>query len=397
MLAVCVPNACCYETVMKWWRAALVVLLVLAFFAALIWIPWTVVFALAGLAALVGIVLLRKPAWRNGALVLSTVMFGLSAAELVFVMLEPSIGEGGHASKTHTPWDWTIYERVLGYRARPDTKVEALAQLGDKVIFRKTYTIEPSGFRATPTSGTGEPTWLFIGDSLVFGEGLNDDETIVSRFASRLGGKGRVLNLGMLGYGPNHLVRALETGAWDDRVQGKVAAVFTWIMPHQLGRVTGDHVWLPLSPAYTLDREGRPVHRGDFITYWLTHPVAGLGHLVRTRSAWMARAFRPTILEQQTELYVALLKRLQELVKERYGVPLVLIYDWPEGLRREPDDEFLPLLKPILALGMPMVSIRKIVSPAVPWNTYFIENDGHPTAYLADLAAAKLWEAVGKP
>jgi hypothetical protein len=86
-----------------------------------------------------------------------------------------------------------------------------------------------------------------------------------------------------------------------------------------------------------------------------------------------------------------LLARLRDLVKERYGAPLVLIIDWPE--RVEPganDNDYAPVYQSIAALGMPMVSVRQIIGSYQNWSEYLIPHDGHPSARLAKLVAQSL-------
>jgi hypothetical protein len=221
-------------------------LLIVALVAALLLLPLAVALLLGVLFALVGVVLFRHPMVRNASLLVMSLMVGLAGFEIAFGLIDAPPDRG--VAKVHTPAKWSPYHPELGYRPLAGAAVDALATFGDKVVYHQTYTIEPSGARKTPGSAPHGPTYLFIGDSFIFGEGLADTETLPSQFAQGLKSKAHVVNLGVLGYGPNHLVRAMETGLYDSYVVGKVEAVITWIIPDQLLRVTGDGGWLTFSP-----------------------------------------------------------------------------------------------------------------------------------------------------
>jgi hypothetical protein len=107
--------------------------------------------------------------------------------------------------------------------------------------------------RVTPQGPTGADTYLFLGDSFIFGQGLPDDETLAAQFVKANGGKVRAVNLGVPGNAPNHLVRAFEAGLLDHYATQPIKAVVSWIIPAQLARVTGDGSWLGSSPRYVLE------------------------------------------------------------------------------------------------------------------------------------------------
>ncbi len=372
-------------------------LLVLVFVAALYWLPLAGALGLGAVLALFGVVLFRSMAWRNGALVLASLLVGLAGFEIAFGLIDaPSKNFG--VVKVNTPAQWSPYDPVVGYRPAPGQSVEVLATMGDKTIFHQTYTIEPSGARATPGSVPRGPTYLFIGDSFIFGEGLADSETLPSQFAQGLRTKSHVVNLGVLGYGPNHLVRAIEAGLFDSHVIGKVEAVITWIIPDQLVRVTGDGGWLTMSPRYVLEPDGTVRHTGSFLEHRLTNPFAGAAYLARSRLSWVARAVGPSLLREQTDLYVALLARLKEAVRKRFDAPLVLIYQWPDEVVSGANDlDLIPTFEAIKALGMPMVSVRKIIGQRPDnWHLYAIPHDGHPNARLDSLVARDLLKALDR-
>ena len=367
-------------------------LLLLLFAAATVWLPFAAALGLGALFMLASVALFRRPAWRNTALVCASLLAGLAGFELVFGLIVPE-GRNADVVKLSVPERWTSDDADLGYRLRPGTSVEVTATHAGQPLYRVTYTIDPSGARATRGSAPDGPSWMFMGDSYVFGEGLADPETLPAQFAGRLQPPQHVVNLGVPGYAPNHLVRALETELYDGYVKGKVAAAIFWISPSQLLRVTGDGSWLTLSPHYELIPGEPPRYTGSFLAWRLGHPLEGLSYFARSRFAWAMRIERPGLERLQNELFIALLARLRDLVKEKWNAPLIVIYDWDDGtLGWQP--QFKQVFDAIAAMGMPMVSMHAEIDPRIGLPAYTIPHDGHPSALMDREVARALAEKV---
>jgi hypothetical protein len=87
---------------------------------------------------------------------------------------------------------------IAGYGLQKSTRFEYLHN-GRSV----TVSIDSEGRRIVPGAPEQAPVTLYvIGDSQVFGWGLNDSESIPARLQQRLGPGWRVINLGVPGYGP---------------------------------------------------------------------------------------------------------------------------------------------------------------------------------------------------
>jgi hypothetical protein len=333
-----------------------VIALAAGFAAAVVWLPSVGAMVVGGLLALSGVVLFARPAWRNASLLVASLLLGFAGAEATLgVLAQPPVNR--EVAKTDTPSRWTEPDPIVGYRPRPDTSVEAVARYDDEVVYHAFYTIEHSGARATPGSRNEGPTYLFVGDSFVFGEGTADAETLPAQFARGLKTGAHVVNLGVPGYAPSHLVRAIEGGLYDPYVVGKIAAVITWIIPQQFPRLTGDGGWLGSSPRFVLDEHGRLQHTGTFSNHWLSDPLAGATYLVRTY----------------------------------FAAPLVLVYFWPEA---PVEQEYLDTLDAIRGLGLPMVSARTIIRQGSDWQLYFFPHDGHPNPTLDGRIAQELLKVL---
>lgn len=368
-----------------------------AFVAALIWLPAGWALVVGALWCLVGVVRFRRPFPRNASLALASLMFAMAAVEAAFWALAPTAPNVG-AIKVETPPDWYPQDPALGFRPRPGTTIQATASYAGQPLYKVTYHIDAQGGRAVPGSSDRGPTYLFIGDSYMFSEGSEDGDTLPSQFARRLDPPAHVVNLGVPGYGSTQIVRAMELGLYDKYVVGKVAAVVAWATPPLLWRVTGDGSWLGSSPRYDFGSDGRLHWSGSFERYRWTHPWEGIAYYARTNLAWVGRAMEGPLEREQTRLYVALMARLAELVKERYGARLILLSNGPETAPADqPDLQYLPAFDGLRALGnVSVISVRKRLGPVADWPQYFIPHDGHPTPKMNALVTDALVEHFAK-
>jgi hypothetical protein len=359
----------------------------------LIVLPFPAALTVIAVVCLVAIVRFKSPLWRNTMLASAAFLLGLAGIEFGLYLLEPTGQEIG-AVRIQTPPDWYPYDPVVQFRPRPSTVVSARATWRDQQLYDVKYTILPSGDRAVPGSVDSAPTYLFFGDSYAFAEGVNDDQTAASQFAQHLTPAAHVVNLGVPGWGATHMVRALEAGLVDKYVVGKVAAVIVWVTPPHLERVTGDASWLDNAPRYDYGPDGKLHYTSTFNQYRWRHPFDGLYYLARTHLEFVRRITNASHERLQTKLYIDLTRRLQELVKERYGAPLILLSNGPEpappGFSDQPDLQFLPAFNGLRAIGAPVISVRKMIGSHATWDQYFIPHDGHPTPLLNRMVADEL-------
>jgi hypothetical protein len=346
------------------------------------------VLGLAAVLGLAGVVLLHGNGWRSGALLAAALSLGLVLVD-VFAGIFTTRAASEGLVQTHEPAHWTIDDPELGYAAKPNSKVTATATFAGKPIYRVTYTIDDTGARATPTAPAGAPTYLFLGDSFVFGEGLDDDQSLASQFARESGFKVRSVNLAFSGYAPNHLVRSFETGRYDRYRDGKVAAIVTWIIPDHLRRVTGDASWLAEAPRYELV-DGVPRHTGNFSQYRWRNPIDGLLYVAGEELAFIKAIGAAQREQRQADLLVALMLHLQTLSKERLGAPVFTLYAGP----RTP--VMAGVLDRLRQGGIQVMEVVDVTAP-VPDDQLVIPHDGHPTALQISLISTELIKRLGVP
>jgi hypothetical protein len=358
-------------------------------------LPFAAALAVIALICLVAIARFRTPFWRNAALTTAAFLLGLAGIEFGLYLLEPNAEEVGAVRIENPKW-WYPWDPVVQFRPMPNTVVTSRATWKDQLLYDVKYTILPSGDRAVPGSVDRGPTYLFFGDSYAFAEGVNDGDTAASQFAQRLDPPAHVVNLGVPGWGATHMVRAIEAGLADKYVVGKVAAVIVWATPPHLERVTGESSWLDNAPRYDYGPNGKLHYTSTFNQYRWRHPLDGLAYLARGHLQFVRRLTNASHERKQTQLYIDLTKRLQELVKERFDAPLVLLSNGPEptppGFHDQPDLRYLPAFNGLRAIGTPVISVRKMIGPPADWDRYFIPHDGHPTPLLNRMVGEALVE-----
>jgi hypothetical protein len=351
----------------------------------LIVLPFAAALAVIAVVCLLAIVRFKTPLWRNAALIMAAFLLGLAGIEFGLSVLEPR-GEEVGAVRVQTPEQWYPYDPVVQFRPLPNTVVKAHATYRGQLLYDVKYTILPSGDRAVPGSVDAGPTYLFFGDSYAFAEGVEDAETAASQFAQRLTPPAHVVNLGVPGWGATHMVRAIEAGLVDRYVVGKVAAVIVWVTPPHLERVTGESSWLDNAPRYDYGADGKLHYSSTFNQYRWRHPLDGLAYLARTRLQIVRRLTNAAQERKQAQLYIDLTRRLQELVKERFDAPLILLSNGPEpvppGSKDQYDLQYLPAFEGLRRIGAPVISVRNMLGDPATWDRYFIPHDGHPTVLL---------------
>src|SRR6266851_4412824 len=308
-----------------WLTATVVVLLAIA---AVLLRSTAWLCALTVLLGLAGVVVLRGNRWRSGAPLVAALALAIGLLDAMAGWLVPKAHDAGLVKWTE-PSEWLTPDSNLGYRLTPNQVVVGIATFDDQPVYRVTYTIGPDGTRVTPTAPPGADLYLFMGDSFVFGQGLEDNQNLSAQFARANDLKVRTVNFSAPGWGPNHLARAFEAGFLDRFAGDKVKAVVTWIIPDHLSRVTGDGGWLGASPRYVLE-DGKLEFTGSFTHHRWMNPLAGLRYQAGKIFSFVNAVGMRQHQAEQAELFDALMLRLQALAKEKFNAPLIVIYSWPD-------------------------------------------------------------------
>jgi len=141
---------------------------------------------------------------------------------------------------------------------------------------------------------------------------------------------------------------------------------------------------------------GKLHYTGTFNEHRWRDPIAGLRYLLGRHFAFIDAIGQRQRQEEQIELFLAMMAKLQADAREKFGAPLVIVYSWPdEQTRHRYGDSKVeqPLLVETLVrlrkLGAPMFS-ESSATFGQDVDKLMIPHDGHPSAFTSELIAAAL-------
>lgn len=198
----------------------------------------------------------RKILWFNAAvllLVLSGVVLYMS--------------EAPKAEKTpDNPEFRDVRHDFLGYMPNPGQQARFKRVRGGKLIYDVVYTVDGNGLRVSPPQEENRENEciLFFGGSDVFGQGLNDEETLPYRVGIEMGSRYQVYNFGYKGYGPHHMLAALELGWVDSIIDCEPRYVIYQGGEGHIPRAVGLSAWDDYGPYFELTPQGEAEYKGQF-------------------------------------------------------------------------------------------------------------------------------------
>jgi hypothetical protein len=231
-----------------------------------------------------------------------------------------------------------------------------------------------------------------MGDSFMFGDGLPDTETVPQLFAVSTGRRFHVVNLGVSAYGPHQVLRQIEEGVIDRAIagRGKVRGAILYFNDDQLPRAAGDknqEWWWGVAPQYERSADGLRLV-GTAAEVWDRRGPIERAVSEAVKGSTIAPHIRRIVRAYpQLKLSEALVGRIRQLMRERYGVELVVIY-WSKDPSR-----FYPttISWMIERTGAPLVYIPDLMTAAgLTLQTALIPEDGHPNRRLNEAIAKEL-------
>ena len=334
------------------------------------WSHWDRFYELAlGFAAVVFAAVVVGGRLRDAFVVVASVVLCLAAAEAyALVASAPAI-------EVSTP-GYSLPHPVLGWApGHPgvfhDRKLDGKT---GRVIYDVDYTIDEYRNRQVISMPLGESV-AFFGDSMTFGQGVPDAETLPQAFADATTGyRLRVLNLAFPGYGPQQFLRALETDMFRDLLTEPRLFVFL-TAPWHAERSACMSTFMLRAPRYVIV-DGRPAYKDECIDHWLVR----LRYLL-TRTAIYSVFFEPVFGgagPADMDLYVAILIRAGQLARERYGVPTLILYQPYDAYVRRAGLTDRQIMQRLRDGGL-LVIDAGLDPNDFPGQTLTIPGDGHPT------------------
>ena len=254
-----------------------------------------------------------RGASQNALIVVAALVFGMGALETIALLMLP------HVVLLHPTALWTD-RFVLGWGPKAGGVFPVEKLVDGKSIYRVTYTIDNDLLRHTKAPGDA-PTIGFFGDSFTFGEGLNDGDTLEQSFADIVPGF-HVVNLAFSAYSPSQALRELQVGLFDRQLSSPRLFVLQ-TGPWHSERTSCKPNFSVRGPRYatvdgTLRFEG-PCTSG------LARRVAEFYKETAAYAMFLAPILqRPS--HYDIENYVNIVAAIAEVARDKYHVPLVVLY-----------------------------------------------------------------------
>ena len=165
--------------------------------------------------------------------------------------------------------DYFINDSNLGYKSKPSSRVNSIKIINQDTIYNVYYTTDDYSRRVNFPVNTDSLKYyaIFFGGSITFGEGINDNETFVSKF-NLYNPDYYSYNYGFCGYGPNQMLAKLKDINFREEVKyNSGICVYTFIDEHIkriLGSMSIVSAWAEKTPYYKYDKTGNLVRKENF-------------------------------------------------------------------------------------------------------------------------------------
>ena len=352
-------------------------------------VPWSP--ALLGIAAAFGCW-----TWGRGTDTVRIIAANCTAIFIALAVFESYLGTQ-NAFDDGTRLEGTIIEGFthpddeLGYAPDPGSQVTARKMHGNEVVYDVVYTIDQDGRRVTPAAkGNGSPACLLLfGDSVTFGEGVNDEETFSFRVGQLLHEEYQVSNLAFSGYGPHQMLSVLEAGRVVPDANCSSRRFVYLAIPEHIARVAGLTSWDRHGPRYRLGSGGSAIRDGNFddppelfgaaVPTWL---VAAFDNY-HTCRRFFGRTRDPGQLDQA--LFLAVIRKAAAELQRRFPGSDFSVLFWDAR-----DDSRIATVETDLnAAGIPMYRVTEAIPDLLPdLERYVIsKHDQHPNPLQHQLIA----------
>lgn len=330
---------------------------------------------------LIDLASLARGATRNGLVVLASLSFGFGLLNGIAAAMLPKV------DNISAPQVWG--ERpVLGWGPTAAGVFPSEKKIKNKSVYKVTYSIDKDLLRVTRATQDG-PTIAFFGDSFTFGFGLDDADTLPQSFADIAPGF-NVVNLGYSGYSPSQVLREMQVGLFDKRLRSPRLLVLQ-TAPWHAERTSCRLILSTPGPHY-VKTGGTLAFKGPCAT----------GLWRRVVESYKSQAFYQFFLEPlltrpshaDIETYIGIVDAITKLVREKYKVPFVILYVYPDPRYLEgtgyTDAQIEAALR---GAGAHLIDTRV---DAKPGDVLEIPDDGHPTGTANRLLARKLVDDLNR-
>ncbi|MCG2459683.1 hypothetical protein K8352_02870 [Flavobacteriaceae bacterium F89] len=335
---------------------------------------------------------------RSNRNITKQICYNLTAVFVAFFIYEvwpvaSHTEEENHMEGSYTQ-DYFEDNEVLGYGPSKDSMTVTSRKLlngSNTVVYDVVYTIR-QGLRYTPnTKASSKKHALFFGGSFMFGEGLNDNETMPYYYNEFKNCQFEVRNYGFHGYGPHQALATIESKVVNDEelLDSDTVNAFYFFIPTHIARAKGSS-WDQAGPRYEVV-DGKLRHEGSFKEnrIWLLRNKLGEKILTIWNRSKIYNSFFQQKIDDTDILRTALIiEKMNVLLTER-NMNFTVVLSKSNGVESELEkysrDRLIHLLN---EKGVTNYKIEEIIDDYEnSGDKYAIKNEGHPNSLHNKLVA----------
>ena len=272
------------------------------------------------------------------------------------------------------------FKEFYGYGPKVDTSffVSAIRKNNDSLIYNVKYSFTNGG-RSIPNNNDSSK-WVvsFVGGSNVFGDGVNDDQTLPYYLNYYSGKKYSINNYAFSGYGAHQVYTAFHRDVIPS-VQSCDTNILVYLfIPEHINRAAGKASWDKNGPLYEIENK-TVVNKGSFFE---NMPVKSNALLNRFLIIFRNSYFYDNIWQdfysiKNTKRVYALMKDVEHKAKS-YDIRFVMvIFNYGQKNNQIINKH---LLNPLHGLGVEMYYVDSIIPDFELNGKYTIQGDNHPNA-----------------
>ena len=232
-----------------------------------------------------------------------------------------------------------------------------------EVIYDVIYSTYDDDFRQTKGDMNSKDVYIFLGCSFVFGDGLNDDETLPYFFSKLYNFEKNIINCGVQSVSTNSVLNIINNELFLPLINNKNSKI-----KHCFYSLIDDHIYRNFRyEGFCLDGY---VYKDN---KWYIPTAIGKMKCFFAKSYIFRKVFVPIIDEYFKKYYedymIKSLEEMNEIVEKKYNSKLTIIV-WPEF-----DESFIDELK---GTNLDLIFLPDYFN--FEEEDYKIKYDGHPTA-----------------
>lgn len=318
---------------------------------------------------------------QNFSLAAASSLAVLCVIEIATMLSEPQL-VSTTTNLDNSAGDLVGHRQIVGWGPTAAGRYRVKHVLNGRLVYDVVYTIDSNMLRKTEAGSEGEGV-VFLGDSFIFGEGIEDNETLPQQFADLEGHKAPVYNLGFSAYSPAQALAEMRAGLYDKQLLNS-RLIVEFVAPWQAERVSCKAPYVVDAPRY-VQIDGQVVQHDNCVRA----PASSLGYFSSYR---FVQSIIPVITDDDIAIFTAVTREVIRLAREKYKKPIVIYYlRDPAYLRWLHDWNDDKIVQSLRIVGAEVISYEFPRGPK-----YRIADDGHPTGFENASCARKLFDFLRK-